>query len=324
MTLLTPGTLASSVFSHTPLTYLWGSADALEVGSSGVKLADTLAERFNFFEPWGSDIVTNGSQHEYPEDVEELIDREIVSVDQDQGDLVIRPVRKAGTDTMYSAVLSTQNFSGNQLGNNEKVSITARLAKGRGLWSAGWALPAFIFGQWPQAYSGLRLPEADIFEAPNLDGDNCYYANKHSYESRVPTGTLTENSVKHTCREGVDLFKDYHTYTLAREDDAIHYLFDDVVVASLPAFQEEIMQGPWILLLNLAVGGGWPGPFDVSQPVTDDMALRIKSVEFSKVERMLGTVAGNHDSLVELDKLQACVDTCFNQRRAALGGFPRD
>ena len=119
--------------------------------------------------------------------------------------------------------------------------IRCRMLKGKGFWPAFWLLP--VRNVWP--------PEIDVFE--NLGHENhsihctVHWKNvegKHAaqgFEYKSPT---------------VDYTEDFHTYAVDWEPSSVAWYIDGQKVT-------ECTKGspgePMYLLVNLAVGGGWPG-----------------------------------------------------------------
>jgi hypothetical protein len=120
--------------------------------------------------------------------------------------------------------------------------IRAKMPRGKGLWPAFWLLPAN--SGWP--------PELDVLE---ILGDNPHklYVSWHSNAGGTHSWESTPIDVPDTSTE-------FHTYSIEWTKDTINWFFDDVEVASKPT-PEDIHQ-PMYMLLNLAVGGGWPGAPD--------------------------------------------------------------
>lgn len=135
------------------------------------------------------------------------------------------------------------------------VEVRARVPRGQGLWAALWLLPI----------THDSKPEVDIFE---VLGDEPAVATAHVHW-RGADGD-SENT-GHRWRE-VDLSEDYHIYGLEwNSDELIWYIdgierwrFDDVSI--VPA--EEMY-----IIMNLAVGGDFPGPPDVTTPFPAEMLI---------------------------------------------------
>jgi beta-glucanase (GH16 family) len=120
--------------------------------------------------------------------------------------------------------------------------IRAKLPKGKGLWPAFWLLPENR--AWP--------PEIDVLE---VLGDNTkkLYVSWHSNAG----GKHTSDS---KTIEVPDMSEDFHTYSVVWEKDTLMWFFDDVQIASKAT--PEDFHLPMYMLINLAVGGGWPGSPD--------------------------------------------------------------
>jgi len=122
--------------------------------------------------------------------------------------------------------------------------IRAKLPKGKGLWPAFWLLPENR--AWP--------PEIDVLE---VLGDNTkrLYVSWHSNVGGKHTSDAKPIDVP-------DMSEDFHTYSVVWEKDTLMWFFDDVQVASKPT--PEDFHLPMYMLVNLAVGGSWPGSPDKS------------------------------------------------------------
>lgn len=122
--------------------------------------------------------------------------------------------------------------------------IRARIPSGQGLWPAFWMLPS----------SHESLPEIDVMEvlghAPDLLELHYHYAkpngDKRSAAKEVKTG---------------DLSKGWHVYGVDWSPDRIVWYLDGKEVWRFSE-AENISDEPMYLLINLAVGGTWPGNVD--------------------------------------------------------------
>ncbi len=77
---------------------------------------------------------------------------------------------------------------------------------------------------------------------------------------------------------GSDLAADYHVYQMYREPGLIKIAIDGVVrgqyaKASAPPGARWVFDAPMYLVLNLAVGGLWPGPVDPATPFPSTMLV---------------------------------------------------
>ena len=124
--------------------------------------------------------------------------------------------------------------------------IRAKLPKGKGLWPAFWLLPENR--AWP--------PELDVLEVLGDDMKKLYV----SWHSNVG-GKHTADS---KAIEVPDMSAEFHTYSVVWEKDTLMWFFDDVQIASRST--PEDFHLPMYMLINLAVGGGWPGSPDKTTP----------------------------------------------------------
>ena len=159
-------------------------------------------------------------------------------------DIVAEPLnedlRRLTWGLSYSSGLLTTKASFSQM--YGLFEIRAKLPKGKGLWPAFWLLPENR--AWP--------PELDVLE---VLGDNMrkLYVSWHSNVG----GKHTADS---KAIEVPDMSAEFHTYSVVWEKDTLMWFFDDVQVASRST--PEDFHLPMYMLINLAVGGGWPGSPD--------------------------------------------------------------
>jgi len=144
----------------------------------------------------------------------------------------------------YSSGLLTTKASFSQM--YGLFEIRAKLPKGKGLWPAFWLLPENR--AWP--------PELDVLEVLGDDMKKLYV----SWHSNVG-GKHTADS---KAIEVPDMSAEFHTYSVVWEKDTLMWFFDDVQVASRST--PEDFHLPMYMLINLAVGGGWPGSPDKTTP----------------------------------------------------------
>jgi beta-glucanase (GH16 family) len=120
-----------------------------------------------------------------------------------------------------------------------------KVPKGKGLWPAFWLLPED--SSWP--------PEIDILEfighIPNV-------AN-FALHVRGPSGTVSQ----HKDSFGPFLPKDFHVFGAEWEPGELRFYVDGKVKYTI---KEHVPSDSMFIILNLAVGGEWPGPPDASTP----------------------------------------------------------
>jgi beta-glucanase (GH16 family) len=138
-----------------------------------------------------------------------------------------------------------------------RIEARMKLPQGQGMWPAFWMLPTDNkYGNW--AASG----EIDILEAINTNaaGGNTIYGsihfgntwpnNMHTTVATTPAGNIAAN---------------YHTYAVEWEPRQIRWYVDNVLYSTQSQWQSGGGAYPapfdqrFHALLNLAVGGNWPG-----------------------------------------------------------------
>jgi beta-glucanase (GH16 family) len=154
-----------------------------------------------------------------------------------------------------SASINTKNKKGFLYG---RMEMRAKLPDGKGLWPAFWMLGTSFEGDsdWPEC------GELDIMElVGGSEGDSTVYANIHC---------PNPNGEWHFSYEGGNTFvlqgqkfsDDYHIIGIEWDENEIKWYVDDnyyftADIRHIPCFHRE-----QFILLNLAVGGGWPGAPD--------------------------------------------------------------
>lgn len=144
-----------------------------------------------------------------------------------------------------------------------RVEARIKVPKGNGLWPAFWMMGAdFLTGRpWP--YNG----EIDIMEVLGKD-TRTGYSTVHAPAYHGAGGI----GGSYTLPGGVDLSDDFHVWAAHWDSRGITYTLDGRTVFTLSKEEVERTRGPWVfdhpfyLILNLAVGGDWPGPPDASTP----------------------------------------------------------
>jgi beta-glucanase (GH16 family) len=186
------------------------------------------------------------------------------------GNLVIEARNNGGTWT--SARLKTQGIS---TANFQYGRIEARikLPSATGLWPAFWMLGSNIDTvNWPT--SG----EIDIMEnvltaplgankiSPTIHGPGYYGTKGISKVYTFPNnGTVNDG---------------YHIYGAIWSPYLIQFYVDDpsnifqvIPATAIPSGTQWVYNNPFFLILNLAVGGDWPGPPDSSTPSPSQMLV---------------------------------------------------
>ncbi|OZB98815.1 RICIN domain-containing protein [Paenibacillus sp. XY044] len=175
------------------------------------------------------------------------------------GNLVITARKESYGGMNYtSARIKTQNLKTFTYG---KIEARIKLPSGQGLWPAFWMLGSNISTVgWP--YSG----ETDIMERvnnnPYVNGTVHWDAGGHAEYGRV-SGNLD--------------FSQYHVYSVEWDAKCIRWFvdgqqFNEFYIENGTGNTEEF-QRPFFLLLNLAVGGNWPGAPNDSTPFPSQLLV---------------------------------------------------
>ncbi|PXW96900.1 glycosyl hydrolase family 16 [Mycolicibacterium moriokaense] len=171
-----------------------------------------------------------------------------------QGHLVIQAQKTATGYT--SARLTTQGLRDIGYGT---LMARIKFPSGQGIWPAFWSLGSNVNSVgWPQ--SG----EIDMMELPNIA--TTYHTALHGPFTTPQPGAY---SVSTSGPAGVDLSADYHNYWVTRQPGVIVIGVDGWVRGiytrwSMPAGDQWVFDAPQYAILNVAVGGNWPGPPDAS------------------------------------------------------------
>ena len=193
------------------------------------------------------------------------------------GNLVLKPVKTTGSDgkvSYTSGRVNTQNKHNFKYGLFE---ARAKVPAGQGFLPAFWMMPANenLYGQWP------RCGEIDIMEVLGNDTKTSYgtihYGNPHS-----------ESQGKHILENG-NFSDEYHTFSVEWEPGKISWYVDGTLIHtendwySVTEGQGEVtypapFDQPFYIILNLAVGGNWPGNPDETTDI-DNAAFMIDYVK---------------------------------------------
>ena len=167
------------------------------------------------------------------------------------GSLIIKAINTSGTYT--SARMTSQN---KKTFTNGRIDIRAKLPKGKGIWPAIWMLGTNISTvSWP------KCGEIDIME---MLGDNVskvygtvHYDNNGHQSSGLNT-TLSSGTFSDS----------YHLFSIIWQPHHLIWLLDNkeyysVTDTEVSGFRFDL---PQFFILNVAVGGNWPGnPDNTSQ-----------------------------------------------------------
>lgn len=147
-----------------------------------------------------------------------------------------------------------------------KVEARMKLPSGQGIWPAFWALGTDLAtAGWPK--SG----EIDIMEFIGKT-PNTTYGTLHG------PGYSGAQGIGKPYDFGKPVDGDFHTYTIIKRPNEIVWQVDGVefhrlTPASLPAGGTWVFEKPYFVILNLAVGGDWPGAPDATTPLPARMLV---------------------------------------------------
>ncbi|MEV6305365.1 discoidin domain-containing protein [Actinoplanes sp. NPDC051861] len=181
------------------------------------------------------------------------------------GQLVIEARRQDYQGRQYTSHrMNTSNKFSVQYG---RIEARVKVPKGNGLWPAFWLMgDDFLTGRpWP--YNG----EIDIMEVLGRNTSEAYstlhapaYNGGGGYGQKYAT---------------VDLSQDFHVWAAEWDSKGIRFFLDGRLVFDANKETVENTRGPWIfdhkfyLILNLAVGGDFPGPIDATTPFPSRMLV---------------------------------------------------
>ncbi|MEN9698937.1 MAG: hypothetical protein RLZZ301_135 [Bacteroidota bacterium] len=167
--------------------------------------------------------------------------------------------------TAKSEVFNSQNYTSSRIKTQGikswkygRIDVRAALPGGQGLWPAIWMLGDNISSQgWP------ACGEIDIMELIGGAGanDRTVYGTAHwdnagthaqfGGNKALPSGTFGD---------------EFHVFSIVWDANSIHWLCDDVqfhVLDTSPAELAEFRE-KFFVILNVAVGGNWPGSPDAN------------------------------------------------------------
>jgi len=175
-----------------------------------------------------------------------------------KGNLVITALQEnyTGTDGIArnytSARLKSQNLFAQAYG---RFEARIKIPRGQGIWPAFWMLGNDISQNgWP------KCGEIDIME--NIGREpGIIHGSLHGPSSVAPTSDRTSTIFLPAGQNYVD---DLHVYAIEWEPGAVRFYLDSSNYATFtedqwPSGGQWVFDHPFFIILNLAVGGVWPG-----------------------------------------------------------------
>jgi beta-glucanase (GH16 family) len=142
-----------------------------------------------------------------------------------------------------------------------------KLPTGKGIWPAFWVLGNNISNvSWPQC------GEIDIMEnigsTPSTNYGSLHGPGYSGGQDLTGSYTLP----------GHTLSEDFHVYAIEWEPNVVRFYFDNVnyetrTPADVPAGKTWVYDHPFFVILNLAVGGYWPGDPDGTTQFPQTLAV---------------------------------------------------
>lgn len=160
-----------------------------------------------------------------------------------------------GSYDYYSGRLATHRSFSQLYGYFE---CDAKLPAGRGLWPAFWLLPLDM--SWP--------PEIDVFEVLGHEPRRIYQT-LHWREPARPDG---DHKSAHVETEAFDTAADFHRYGVHWTKEFVAFNVDGRETKRFPTPAH--MHRPMYMIVNLAVGGSWPGDPDETTAFPAEMKIR--------------------------------------------------
>jgi len=190
----------------------------------------------------------------------------------EKGNLVITAQKESftGADGVTrdytSARLKTQGLFVQTYG---RIEARIKIPEGQGMWPAFWMLGEDIpTVDWP------KCGEIDIMENVGKE-PAAIHGSLHGPSTTRRTSDLT---AIFNLPPGQSLADDFHLYAIEWEPDTVRFYVDSNLYASFhssdwPTGGIWVFNHPFFIILNLAVGGDWPGPPDASTKFPQTMLV---------------------------------------------------
>ena len=189
-----------------------------------------------------------------------------------RGNLVITALKEKftggdGVTRDYTSTrLKTQGLFAQTYG---RFEARIKIPRGQGIWPAFWMLGDDIDSAgWP------KCGEIDIME--NIGKEpGTLHGSLHGPSMTAGTSDATQIIA---LPAGQMLAADFHLYAVEWEPDVVRFYLDETLYATFkksewPAGGHWVFDHPFFLLLNVAVGGDWPGPPDSTTVFPQEMLV---------------------------------------------------
>ena len=134
-----------------------------------------------------------------------------------------------------------------------RFEIRAKLPRGRGTWSALWALPTeWLYGNWPKSGEIDIIEHVGFNEGQVISSVHNQFLSGNVYQSDQQSAITVEDA----CRS-------FHVYTLEWEKNNIFLSMDSVPILKYKntnhGWKKWPFDQPFHILMNIAIGGNWGG-----------------------------------------------------------------
>jgi beta-glucanase (GH16 family) len=159
------------------------------------------------------------------------------------------------TRNYTSARLKTQGLFSQAYG---RFEARIRIPAGQGMWPAFWMLGNDITSNgWP------KCGEIDIMEDIGKEPGTVH----GSLHGPSTIGRTSDTTAPFSLPAGQNFADDFHLYAVEWEPNTIRFYVDASLYATFnssqwPAGGTWVFDHPFFIILNVAVGGDWPGPPD--------------------------------------------------------------
>jgi beta-glucanase (GH16 family) len=181
------------------------------------------------------------------------------------GVLRISAVRDPATGAWTSARLHTRDKI---VVNDGLLRARIKMPAGQGLLAAFWMLGSNI--------TTVGYPQSGEIDIAEINRDpTLVYSTIHGPTVADPTQQWQLGS---PFAQPAAVTDDFHTYSVQKTAGQLIFGVDDVITAvvtkaDVPATDQWVFDQPFYILLNIAVGGTWPGNPDGTTPAPADMLI---------------------------------------------------
>jgi len=144
-----------------------------------------------------------------------------------------------------------------------------KIPEGQGMWPAFWLL-----GQDIPSVGWPKCGEIDIMENVGKEPATVH----GSLHGPSSAGATSDMTAIFTLPAGQNFADDFHLYAVEWQPDLVRFYVDANLYATFratdwPAGGKWVFDHPFFIILNLAVGGGWPGAPDASTKFPQTMLV---------------------------------------------------